>query len=118
MKTKRLNASVKMMRMETVKLDSIPERSLGRADGWRTNPTVAAATRNVPPSPGSDVDRPIASVPPRRRPAAGWERIMLVTDIDWMTHLTALFGWMTPGELKHFPLAEREAAIAWAATGD
>jgi hypothetical protein len=34
-----------------------------------------------------------------------------------MTHLTALFGWMTPGELKHFPLAERDAAIAWAASG-
>jgi hypothetical protein len=32
-----------------------------------------------------------------------------------MVHLTALFGWMTPGELKHFPLAEREAGIAWAA---
>jgi hypothetical protein len=44
-----------------------------------------------------------------------WERIALVTDIDWMAHLTALFGWMTPGELKRFPLAEREAAIAWAA---
>jgi hypothetical protein len=47
-----------------------------------------------------------------------WERIALVTDIDWMTQLTALFGWMTPGELKRFPLAEREAAIAWAAAGD
>jgi len=47
-----------------------------------------------------------------------WERIALVTDIDWMTHLTALFGWMTPGELKHFPLAERDAAIAWAAAED
>jgi hypothetical protein len=46
-----------------------------------------------------------------------WERIALVTDIDWMVQLTALFGWMTPGELKHFPLAEREAAIAWAAAG-
>jgi SpoIIAA-like len=47
-----------------------------------------------------------------------WERIAVVTDIDWMTHLTALFGWMTPGELKRFPLAEREAAIAWAAAGN
>jgi hypothetical protein len=47
-----------------------------------------------------------------------WERITLVTDIDRITHLTALFDWMTPGDLKHFPLAEREAAIAWAATGD
>jgi hypothetical protein len=47
-----------------------------------------------------------------------WERIALVTDIDWMVRLTALFGWMTPGELRHFPLAEREAAIAWAAARD
>jgi SpoIIAA-like len=32
-----------------------------------------------------------------------------------MTHMTAMFGWMTPGEVKHFPLADRDAAIAWAA---
>lgn len=44
-----------------------------------------------------------------------WERIALVTDLDWMIQLTALFGWMTPGELKRFPLAERDVAIAWAA---
>ena len=47
-----------------------------------------------------------------------WDRIALVTDIDWMIQLAALFGWMTPGEFKHFPLAEREAAIAWAAAAD
>jgi hypothetical protein len=35
-----------------------------------------------------------------------------------MTRLTALFGWMTPGELRRFPLAEREAAIARAAAGE
>jgi hypothetical protein len=35
-----------------------------------------------------------------------------------MIQLAALFGWMTPGELKHFPLAERAAAIAWAAAAD
>jgi len=44
-----------------------------------------------------------------------WKRIALVTDIEWMTHLTALFGWMTPGETKTFPLAERDEAIRWAA---
>jgi hypothetical protein len=32
-----------------------------------------------------------------------------------MIHLVRLFGWMTPGELRHFPLDERDAAIAWAA---
>ncbi|HEX5936985.1 MAG TPA: STAS/SEC14 domain-containing protein [Actinomycetota bacterium] len=44
-----------------------------------------------------------------------WKRIALVTDLDWMITVTSLFGWMTPGELKRFPLADRDAAIAWAA---
>ena len=44
-----------------------------------------------------------------------WKRIALVTDLDWMITVTSLFGWMTPGELKRFPIAERDAAIAWAA---
>ena len=44
-----------------------------------------------------------------------WKRIALVTDIDWMAQVTTLFGWMTPGEVRHFPLAQRDEAIAWAA---
>jgi hypothetical protein len=44
-----------------------------------------------------------------------WKRIALVTDIEWMERVTALFGWMTPGEVRHFPLARRDEAIAWAA---
>jgi hypothetical protein len=44
-----------------------------------------------------------------------WKRVALVTDIGWMTQLTAMFGWMTPGQVKHFPLAERDQAIAWVA---
>jgi hypothetical protein len=44
-----------------------------------------------------------------------WKRLALVTDVDWMSHLTTLFGWLTPGEVKRFSLAEREAAVAWAA---
>ncbi|MGH8840398.1 MAG: STAS/SEC14 domain-containing protein [Jiangellaceae bacterium] len=39
----------------------------------------------------------------------------LVTDVEWMMHLSRLFGWMTPGEFKHFPLDERDAAVAWSA---
>jgi hypothetical protein len=46
---------------------------------------------------------------------AAWKRIALITDVEWMVHGTQWFGWMTPGEVKHFPLAERAAAIAWAA---
>jgi hypothetical protein len=46
---------------------------------------------------------------------SGWRRIAVVTDIEWVTHLTGLFGWMTPGETKVFPLEKRDVAIAWVA---
>lgn len=46
---------------------------------------------------------------------SAWKRIALVTDVDWMRHMTSMFGWMTPGEMKHFSLAERSAALAWVA---
>jgi hypothetical protein len=45
-----------------------------------------------------------------------WKRIALVTDIDWVRHATTLFGWLTPGEVEVFPLAQRGEAIAWAAS--
>ena len=44
-----------------------------------------------------------------------WRRIALVTDIEWMRQATDLFGWMTPGDVRTFTVAERDAAIAWAA---
>ena len=44
-----------------------------------------------------------------------WKRIALVTDIAWMSHMTDLFGWMTPGETKAFPLDQRDDAIQWVA---
>jgi hypothetical protein len=44
-----------------------------------------------------------------------WKRIALVTDVEWMTHMTNLFGWMTPGETKTFKVAELSDAVAWAA---
>ena len=47
--------------------------------------------------------------PGQRGPAASG------TGVEWMDRMTSLFGWMTPGEVRHFPLAQRDAAIAWAA---
>jgi hypothetical protein len=32
-----------------------------------------------------------------------------------MVHVADVFGWMTPGEMKRFALADRDAAVAWAA---
>ncbi|MEU8925851.1 STAS/SEC14 domain-containing protein [Kitasatospora sp. NPDC048545] len=42
-----------------------------------------------------------------------WKRIAVVTDIDWVHHMTSLFGWMTPGETRVFALDDRDAAVAW-----
>jgi len=43
------------------------------------------------------------------------KRFALVTDIDWMNNLTAVFGWLVPGEIKAFDLSEKSAAIEWVA---
>lgn len=45
-----------------------------------------------------------------------WKRVALVTDVEWMTHLTAVFGWMTPGETKTFSLAQQAEAVQWVAS--
>jgi hypothetical protein len=44
-----------------------------------------------------------------------WKQIAVVTDIDWIVHLTHLFGWMTPGDVKVFSLSQRAEAIEWVA---
>jgi hypothetical protein len=44
-----------------------------------------------------------------------WKRIAVITDLGWVHHMTSVFGWMTPGEVKTFALTEREQGIAWAA---
>jgi SpoIIAA-like len=44
-----------------------------------------------------------------------WERIALVTDQKWMADGLRLFSWAVPGQARSFDLAERAAAVAWAA---
>lgn len=44
-----------------------------------------------------------------------WHRTALVTDAEWVGHLASLFGWMVPGDFKHFPLGQRAEAISWTA---
>ena len=44
---------------------------------------------------------------------AAWERFALVTDKDWVRHGVAVFGWVSPGELRVFADGERQQAAAW-----
>lgn len=44
-----------------------------------------------------------------------WHRTALVTDVSWISHVASTLGFMVPGDFQAFPLAEKDAAIAWAA---
>jgi hypothetical protein len=46
---------------------------------------------------------------------SAWRRMAVVTDVDWLRHSMALFGWMTPGEARLFSLAELDQAKEWVA---
>lgn len=46
---------------------------------------------------------------------SAWKKTAFVSDIAWMQHLVALFGWMSPGEVRRFPLADLDEALTWAA---
>ena len=46
-----------------------------------------------------------------------WDRMAVVTDVDWMKHSIRMFGFLLPGRLKIYPLAEAAQARAWI-TGD
>ena len=39
----------------------------------------------------------------------------VVTDVEWLRHSMQMFGWMTPGEARVFPLEELPQAKEWVA---
>jgi hypothetical protein len=47
-----------------------------------------------------------------------WDRVAFVTDVDWMRHASAAFGWMVPGKFKVFSVADLDAAKAWVGGSD
>ncbi|MGD9544943.1 MAG: STAS/SEC14 domain-containing protein [Methylocystis sp.] len=44
-----------------------------------------------------------------------WERVALVTDVEWIRHTMQLFSFLMPGETKSFSLAQAGEARAWIA---
>jgi hypothetical protein len=49
------------------------------------------------------------------RHLSAWERTAVVSDADWVARAVSLIGWMSPGELRVFPIGELEAAKEWVA---
>lgn len=42
-----------------------------------------------------------------------WERVAIVTDVEWVRHATNLFRFMMPGEVRIFATSETTAAREW-----
>jgi hypothetical protein len=45
-----------------------------------------------------------------------WERIAIVTDVDWIRHTMGVFGFLMPGEIRIFPTTETLEARDWIAS--
>lgn len=46
-----------------------------------------------------------------------WERVALVTDVEWMRYTMRAFSFVIPGMVKVFPLAEAAKAREWLIEG-
>lgn len=46
---------------------------------------------------------------------ARWERMAIVTDVEWIGHLVSAFRFMMPGQLRLFGTARRQEAQEWIA---
>jgi SpoIIAA-like len=45
--------------------------------------------------------------------ASRWEKLAVVTDVNWIRHAILLFRFLIPGELRVYPSDEAAAAKAW-----
>jgi hypothetical protein len=45
--------------------------------------------------------------------ALRWQRIAVVTDVEWIRHTIRAFGFLIPGDVKIFPVAEQAQAREW-----
>ena len=43
----------------------------------------------------------------------GWERLAIVSDVDWLENAVRAFGWLMPGEVKVFESDEVRDAKQW-----
>ena len=47
-----------------------------------------------------------------------WERIAVVTDVNWIRHTIRAFGFLMPSAVKIFPLDEAAEAREWIVAED
>ena len=43
----------------------------------------------------------------------GWEKVAIVSDVEWIRHSIQVFGWMIPSKVKTFHNTELDQAKEW-----
>jgi hypothetical protein len=46
---------------------------------------------------------------------SAWRRMALVTDVEWVARSMRTFAWLSPGEIRTYPLEQLEDAKHWVA---
>lgn len=49
---------------------------------------------------------------------ASWERVAVVTDVDWIEHALKAFSWLMPGRIRVFDDDDADDAKQWLVTSD
>jgi hypothetical protein len=47
-----------------------------------------------------------------------WERIAVVTDVEWIGNALKVFGFLKPGQVQVFPQSEADQARKWSVGSD
>lgn len=47
---------------------------------------------------------------------AHWQRVAVVTDVEWIKHTMQIFSFLMPGDMRVFPTADKDDARRWIAT--
>ena len=42
-----------------------------------------------------------------------WERVAVVTDVEWIRNTMSAFGFLMPGEMRLFAMSEKDVARDW-----
>jgi len=104
----RVNGELTRKDYESVIIPAIEE-------GLKRTPKLRMLVQFAPDFTGFEAGALVADAKVGLRHPFSWEKVALVTDVDWMRRATNLFGFLTPGEVKVFSNSELDQAKEWVA---
>jgi hypothetical protein len=79
-------------------------------EGLKSAPKLRMLVQFGPDFTGFEAGALVADAKVGLRHPISWEKVALVTDVDWMRRATNVFGFLMPGEVKVYSNAELDQA--------